>query len=167
MTTHFVLCSLWSDSSVADHQSFPPAHISHKHARVQICWFLSIISVSCWPPGQHMAGVTHTVLQLGTERDTILMEPSGTGSHTCAHAMIRKCPWNTHIKYQEVLQELKTFSLSQWSLSKIFINVVYQWSSNLAHEIHFPAEFSSDQTHLPVIFEWSWRHWLACSVVFD
>ncbi len=31
---------------------------------------------------------------------------------------------------------------------------LWQWSSNLAREIHFPAEFSSnsDHTHLPVIF---------------
>ncbi len=31
---------------------------------------------------------------------------------------------------------------------------IEQWYSNLAREIHFPAEFSSnpDQTHIPVIF---------------
>ncbi len=54
-------------------------------------------------------------------------------------------------------------------IPRVSSDPIHQWFSNLAREIHFPAEFSSnpDQTHLPGFFQWSWRHWLACPGVFD
>ncbi len=40
---------------------------------------------------------------------------------------------------------------------------VVQWCSNLAREILFPAEFSSnpDQTHLPILICHTWGGWLS------
>ncbi len=52
------------------------------------------------------------------------------------------------LKKNAILNIYKPNVLSGFSIA------LHQWYSNLAREIHFHAEFSSnhDQTHIPVIF---------------